>query len=505
MTLGPNQPSLESLVEQVRLNCVSWENGKSLTELATRLAGNIPEASLARVLRECDRIANEKLMHAGCETSCIATLVQLCLAGSKMCSDGLTFWHSLSVQELTESFVRHREANPNNFIRQLNLVEVLAARLDGYDRRRTFLALLKAYKDEFWTWHRYIGTLSSDRWRFRLVERLITRYPEHFADAAALILSAEAPSSAPASLKTKFAGLISSTTNPLTGWGSINMSNLLVEFGELATALVTLHGACLAANDKAVRFEALRLSAKLMAERPLGGVAQLRCLITALRVYPDHVRAADILREVSRLMESIPNIRTTDDALKFDAGEFDILSVDGLIDVSPQAQAWLQIPEFMHPDELATEHRRPPCMPPVFETVIVSASVTTAALPDGSTLYDGDSPWKIATTLRPTTSARRPMHRFRLRDVYLENCGIAVFYMRAGGSTIGALSSGHSSFFSWQHVQDAKPISLMGEFFDLTLPYGHSNYSHFLLDRLPRLIFDESKNATLLVDEESVA
>lgn len=436
----------------------------------------------------------------------IPLLVAVWLFTGSRTALGASFMESLSLPTLVRALEIIREYVPDAFLASMKQLENATAFASPALRRRCMRALSRLYPTEYWPKRLFIHAATKDKWRFHCAALLLSRHEAFVADIALLIVSAARPELVPPTLCARVAEIVKRqpVSGRLNSQTAIGLATLLHIGGEHELALAVLRLGFAETADRMGRFGVIAKMAELVTDGPLGSLARLRCLVTALRIAPDHDRAGEIVGEIADLYANLPNASISEDVATFGEGGCDALITDAQIDVSPGAQAWLQLPEFLQEHELALPAQIDLPATADLQEVIPLSFVDLPVLPIPNSVDAYDDPWEVATTLRHTTITRRRVRKFILRNVYFQNFSNASFYMDARGQTFLPLSAGHSSFFSLAYVKQVGATPLEGNFFDLTVPYGHSNYSHFLLDRLPRLLWaqQDENMPTLLVDDE---
>ena len=396
-----------------------------------------------------------------------------------------------------------RERKPDAFIDHMTMASKRTEASDQRTRRRHAFALLKAYPQEYWAFNHYVRLVAPDRWRFRLIERLLELHPGLFGMTAHLLLTAKDPAATPDSLK---AAIIARGEEAVmwSGWEAVLVAQALLTCGRPDLASTAARGACQADTDEAIRFEALLTLSRTAPPGPEGAYERVRCLVTALRVFPDHVTVAGLLQSIAADLKELDLTQSTD-AADFAERCHEILTRDGVIDIADTAQVRLQLGGFLRPEERAKSNAS--SQVPLYDRVIDRALCTIRRGVDVARPEPGSDAWMIATTTPDVVAVRQAVYRTRLEQVSFYASTLASLYIDSAGSVVKLLSSGHSSSFGPAFLQRHEAAPLRGHFVDLTLAFGHFNYSHFLLDRIPRLIFadtGEDRTAALMVDEDSV-
>ena len=417
---------------------------------------------------------------------------------------GMTFWHGAPLALLVKAMRAHRDEDKGAFIGHLNAVAALAAGADLRVQRRHAFALLKAYPEEYWAFNYYVRRVIADRWRFKLVARLLQLHEPMLGMTANLLLTAQNPAATPAPIRQVFISRAGEAV-VWSGWEAVFTAQALLAFGRRDLAASVIRGACQPDMDDAIRFVGLNHLAQTAPSGAEGARSRVRSLVTALRVSPNHVTAANLLKSIVADLHGLPDLARTNDAADFADGRSEVFERDGSLDIAQSAQERLQFAEFLRPEERAQTDGLARAVR--YDRVIERELCTIRRGVDMPRPPADVDAWTIATTIPDVVTARQAVYRARMEQVSFYTSGQSSFYMDRAGSVARIVSSGHSSFFSRAFVQSREAVPLRGHYVDLTLAFGHGNYSHFLLDRFPRLMFadsDEDRGAGLMVDADTV-
>jgi hypothetical protein len=200
-------------------------------------------------------------------------------------------------------------------------------------------------------------------------------------------------------------------------------------------------------------------------------------------------------------------MRKTREPQEFNVGKADILISAGYFDVSRALQFWLVLPQYLAEDEkLSSSGLVQTPAPREYTRLISETFVEFRHLPDRTRVPLGADPWAIASSMRTGKSLRHGLICLDAENFSFKVASNYTLAFSSDGRPIAEVCGGHPSFFRHDALADEAACELDGTYFNLCVPYGHNNYSHFLLDRIPRLewIKDWREPINILFDAEAM-
>lgn len=469
-----------------------------------------PSEAFTAIVQSADHLysADLRRAEAGATLSMVLAVCQLSIVSTETAA--AAFWDHLPAAALMNAIALIARAHDGGYARCRDAIARISDRSSLRVRRRDALALHRNDRGDYWPMHWFVNAIepASPR-RIDGIRAVLKACPDLVGNIAQLIILTDQAVTMPPDIRANFIVNLekSHAGKALKGWQVVFSGEALERLEDMDRAKEIVSKNYDRAWDAVIRFQLLLLMAKLQGEN-LGGIPQLRCLITALRVMPDHVMASQILISIHRLLKTMPNVSISSNFEKFATHTLDVLRIDSLIDLSPALQYWLLLPELLQPEELTSLPSSSSDYSLISRTVIIEeAPLNLHRLPNPKASSGLENPWDVARDLTTLQHKRAKVAALECRDVFFRASAVSTLVIASNGRLVTEASAGHASFFSTQRIIAAPCHPLNGSYISLCVAYGHFNYCHFLLDRLPRLMFavNAHQPVDLLVDAGSEA
>ena len=382
------------------------------------------------------------------------------------------------------------------------------ARLDRDAARRFALLLHRQARTEYWPAHFFVSMTDTIRPRSAGMRWLLAHFPEIVGPSAKLLIETDTSAAIPADIVATFYDAVANPNRAEPGeWEAWFVGRLFERIGDRFKAFAVLREGYRTSHGEACRFQSLLTMAGLA--RPLfGPLAELRLLVTALRVAPGHVAGEETANRIAALAATLPDVKQTVSPDEFASGEAALLRSDRQPDMAPWLQHWLEIPSLLDPSERVPDKALAGTRRTAQTRLLIAPEpFALPELPSAAGVADGTDPWLLAQSRRVMSLRRPKLTAETFGHAHVRPAGTYLHVFDRHGELLPEYSSAHASFFRFDALASRGIEKLAGHHFSLCVSFGHDNYSHFLLDRLPQLAFckDWMTGAKLLVDEDALA
>ena len=446
----------------------------------------------------------DNILTEAVETSVIAAFYMLLCPQTAFTE----LWSQISRAMIRTTVGAVAQRSPDGFRICWHAAELYFPGLQPDLRRRDALEIHRVYPHEFWPKHRFFGAANKVPCRVRFLRNALVTHPGHTGPLSSLIASIPTTYTFAEGVRLELVHQIdrSMDLRRIENWDVFFVGQALLRLDEPWRAAEALSTNFTLEMPDLIRFEIVVLLAHI-ASKAFGRLPRLRFLVTALRIMPHHVSAPALLATISRLVEALPDIRRTTDPITFSENGAEILDLDDQIDVSPRLQRWLVFSEYLRESEQPSafdflRNRR------IDRTELLPTSTAKSRdLPSPKGAEVGSDPWCLIAQTAVRTHIRRSVVLIKSSDVYFKTSATHTVAFRGDGCLLAEASSGQSSFFRLEQLKRPEAIHYDGDYLSLCVAFGHSNYSHFLLDRVPRLahISDWHLDKNFIVDAEAMA
>jgi hypothetical protein len=288
----------------------------------------------------------------------------------------------------------------------------------------------------------------------------------------------------------------------LKGWGALLIARKLMRLDRPEAAIKIVSRALGPEAQEGLKFELLSLLAEARhALKDNNG--ELKALVTSLVVQPQHVKKASILNRIVELLPvTVPEYKRTYVYSEVYRGSADYSIEDNIPFLSNKVISSLCLNEVLSEDEHSAFVR----------AQAIGASNAWQVVPAGEFRLSPPSPVAgaleqseiLALFGRPRTSFRRPLDAARALNVSFHFGDNFLLYVDEGGRIVPAISTGYACFFSERILRGKEVVVVEEPALNCSLHYGRFNFSHFLLDRLPRLGLCDLNARVVFVEEDMI-